>query len=145
MTLKRLDNGEIYFGEPKWTPWDTIDCLVQIEETDEIVPFNATSFDPEDYGRELFEMISTTYATQIAPCSDEEKSSAVAAQVLSRRNADLAASDWIANKDVELENQTDWLRYRQALRDITLQEGYPFDVVYPTQPPLTHSNYSIDD
>ena len=45
MTLKRLESGEIYFGEPKWTAYDTIKCLVQLEETEEIVEFNATPYD----------------------------------------------------------------------------------------------------
>lgn len=28
----------------------------------------------------------------------------------------------------------DWSKYRQALRDITKQEGFPFDVEFPTSP-----------
>lgn len=28
----------------------------------------------------------------------------------------------------------DWAKYRQALRDITKQEGFPFNVVWPEEP-----------
>lgn len=29
---------------------------------------------------------------------------------------------------------SDWAKYRQELRDITKQEGFPYDVVFPTKP-----------
>lgn len=28
----------------------------------------------------------------------------------------------------------EWAQYRQSLRDITKQEGFPFDIVFPTPP-----------
>ena len=129
MTLKRLENGEIYFGEPKWTPQDTIECLVQLEESGEIIDFHATPVDDVDYGRELFEMLSTKYASQVAPCSEQEKYDWAASNVKVRRSSELRESDWIANGDVQLENQLEWLQYRQDLRDISSQEGYPYEVV----------------
>lgn len=44
----------------------------------------------------------------------------------------LAASDWMASPD---RTMTDAERdYRQALRDITEQDGYPNNVVWPTKP-----------
>lgn len=30
--------------------------------------------------------------------------------------------------------QDEWVSYRQELRDITLQDGFPFDVVWPVKP-----------
>ena len=51
-----------------------------------------------------------------------------------RRKRDnlLAETDWWANSDVTM---TDEQRaYRQALRDITLQEGFPTNIVWPTKP-----------
>lgn len=143
MTLKRLNNGEIYFGEAKYTPQDTISCLVQIEETGEIVPFNATPDDPEDYGRELYEMLSTTYVNQVALCSQEEKDEDAAAWVKHERNLKLAETDWITSSDVQLENQAEWLVYRQALRDISDQPGYPHEVVWPEEPETTKNIYSV--
>ena len=41
-------------------------------------------------------------------------------------------SDWRAVSDRELEPE--WKEYRQALRDITKQEGFPHDVKWPVDP-----------
>ena len=48
----------------------------------------------------------------------------------------LRQSDWTQLADVPLsaEKKAEWNTYRQALRDITAQEGYPFNVVWPTEP-----------
>lgn len=52
--------------------------------------------------------------------------------VRNKRNTLLAETDWWANSDVTM---TDEQRaYRQALRDITLQEGFPQNVTWPTKP-----------
>ena len=139
MSLKRLKNGEIQFAEAKWNSQDTIDCVVEIEETGELVPFTATPYDPEAYGRELFKMLSTKYAAQVVACSDQERYDDAASDVKYRRAVELNNSDWIANSDVELENHLEWLQYRQDLRDITSQPGYPFDVQFPERPAFTAS------
>jgi alkanesulfonate monooxygenase SsuD/methylene tetrahydromethanopterin reductase-like flavin-dependent oxidoreductase (luciferase family) len=34
----------------------------------------------------------------------------------------------------------DWAKYRQALRDLPEQEGFPFDVVFPTPPATEESS-----
>jgi hypothetical protein len=56
--------------------------------------------------------------------------------ILQQRNNLLINSDWtqIPNGPLTLERQEQWSVYRQQLRDITLQSGYPFNVVWPTQP-----------
>lgn len=46
----------------------------------------------------------------------------------------LAQSDWTQLPDVPLATKEDWAIYRQALRDITEQPGYPLDVVWPESP-----------
>jgi hypothetical protein len=58
--------------------------------------------------------------------------------VKSKRQKLLEASDWTDTLSAKnrlgdnLYNQ--WQTYRQALRDITTQPGYPTNVVWPTQP-----------
>lgn len=49
------------------------------------------------------------------------------------RNTLLAASDWTQLPDAPVD-QTAWSAYRQALRDITDQEGFPANVVWPVPP-----------
>jgi hypothetical protein len=56
--------------------------------------------------------------------------------VINKRNKLLYASDWtqIPNNPLITEQQAAWATYRQELRDITLQSGYPFNVIWPTPP-----------
>jgi hypothetical protein len=58
------------------------------------------------------------------------------AAVISKRNNLLYASDWtqLSNGPLTPEVQQEWANYRQQLRDITAQSGYPFNVVWPTPP-----------
>lgn len=53
-------------------------------------------------------------------------------KVRSRRNRLISETDWMALSDNIM--STDWVFYRQALRDITNQEGFPFNVQWPTKP-----------
>lgn len=56
--------------------------------------------------------------------------------VLNTRNTLLYSSDWtqIPNGPLTDKQQTSWAAYRQDLRDITTQSGYPFNVIWPTPP-----------
>lgn len=54
--------------------------------------------------------------------------------VLRKRNELLVKSDWTQMPDVPLANKSEWAVYRQSLRDITLQEGYPLNVTWPSEP-----------
>ena len=50
------------------------------------------------------------------------------------RNNELQASDWTQLPDVDLANKWDWAVYRQALRDITIQEDFPWTITWPDEP-----------
>lgn len=54
--------------------------------------------------------------------------------VLARTDRDnlLRQTDWMALSDVAM--SPEMTAYRQALRDITNQEGFPFDITWPTKP-----------
>jgi hypothetical protein len=54
------------------------------------------------------------------------------------RNEALARSDWTQLPDVPLtlEQKTAWATYRQALRDITAQPGFPDNINWPMKPGL---------
>jgi hypothetical protein len=56
-----------------------------------------------------------------------------AAQIRSQRNQLLTASDWTQVLDAPID-RTAWAAYRQALRDITSQEGFPASVQWPNDP-----------
>lgn len=55
-------------------------------------------------------------------------------QIRKQRDALLVASDWTQIPDVPLATKEKWAVYRQQLRDITMQNGFPTDVVFPTPP-----------
>ena len=116
-----------------------LNATVILDETSEVIPFHATPYDDVEEGRELFELISVEHRGAIAPCSLEERHDSAAGDALSRRDEELRASDWISNGDVQLENQLEWLQYRQDLRDITSQAGYPHQIDWPTRPERTKS------
>lgn len=57
----------------------------------------------------------------------------VASAVRIERNKLLTSSDWTQVADAPVD-QAAWATYRQELRDIPLQEGFPENVVWPTKP-----------
>jgi len=57
-----------------------------------------------------------------------------AAQIREERNAKLAATDWTQASDVPQAVKDSYAPYRQALRDVPTQSGFPNQVVWPTQP-----------
>jgi hypothetical protein len=50
------------------------------------------------------------------------------------RNMRLQASDWTQLPDVPEATSIKWAPYRQALRDITSQEEFPSNIVWPSVP-----------
>ena len=59
-----------------------------------------------------------------------------AEQVRAERDQKLKQSDWMTIRQAETGEAIpqEWLDYRQALRDITTQDGFPENVVWPTEP-----------
>lgn len=53
-----------------------------------------------------------------------------------RRKELLANADWTQSPDSPLTDakKAEWATYRQALRDITDQSGYPMDINWPEEP-----------
>ena len=56
-----------------------------------------------------------------------------AANVRGYRDSLLAECDWTQVVDAPVDQAT-WAAYRQALRDISAQESFPWSVEWPTQP-----------
>jgi hypothetical protein len=55
------------------------------------------------------------------------------AEARAPRNQLLTASDWTQVADAPVDKAA-WATYRQALRDITTQEGFPTTIVWPDKP-----------
>ena len=76
----------------------------------------------------------TKYA--LADMSDEAKAALDARQaesVRDDRNKRLADCDWTQLVDAPCDKSV-WATYRQALRDITGQSGFPWEVTWPEKP-----------
>jgi len=58
----------------------------------------------------------------------------LAASARAQRDMLLAQTDWTQAADVPQTTKDKWAPYRQALRDVPQQEGFPDNIVWPTQP-----------
>lgn len=72
----------------------------------------------------------------VADMEQEAKDALDAQQAASQRayrNTLLSDSDWTQVLDAPVD-QTAWAAYRQALRDVTAQAGFPWDIEWPVKP-----------
>jgi hypothetical protein len=67
------------------------------------------------------------------PAEVAAKASAAVAIVRTERNHRLAECDWTQVADAPVD-KTAWASYRQALRDVTNQAGFPHSVQWPNTP-----------
>lgn len=70
------------------------------------------------------------YIIEQAPLKDAERN------VRSNRDSLLQETDWIVVKSYERNENisAEWTTYRQALRDISTQAGFPYSIVWPDKP-----------
>lgn len=66
----------------------------------------------------------------------EQRAASLDASIRSERDRLLSETDWIVIKAYERNENIpmEWEVYRQALRDITAQAGFPYEVTWPTKP-----------
>lgn len=98
-----------------WKPHSKLEKLVHINElyieNDEVYDVKVINKTEEDLAQEL----------EIA-----------ASQVRAERTRLLMTTDWSQGKDIPDEISSKYTSYRQLLRDITLQSGFPHNVTYPS-------------
>jgi hypothetical protein len=74
------------------------------------------------------------WAVRELPADEQQKiRDAKAESVRKQRNALLTQSDWTLLPDAPV-NAAAWASYRQALRDVPAQLGFPFEVTWPAAP-----------
>ena len=71
--------------------------------------------------------------TPATPEQITERTNAKAADVRADRNKRLADCDWTQLPDSPADHET-WANYRKALRDVTTQAGFPWNVQWPEEP-----------
>lgn len=94
-----------------------------------VCPENATEKSPEPNGDENLTAIWNGTAWLYLPNVEIEKTQAVRA----KRDALLSGSDYSQLPDADVDPE-EWAKYRQALRDLTKQKGFPFAVEWPIKP-----------
>ncbi len=67
------------------------------------------------------------------PAQITAETSQVTANVRNERNRRLTASDWTQVEDAPVDKAA-WAAYRQGLRDVPSQAGFPWDVTWPVEP-----------
>ncbi|QJB58389.1 hypothetical protein HFN16_07025 [Pseudodesulfovibrio sp. zrk46] len=73
-----------------------------------------------------------------ATLDESARDSAKAAEVRDERDRRLSLCDWTQLKDNNLDDTAVvlWQSYRQALRDVPQQVGFPIEVEWPVQPEM---------
>jgi len=85
---------------------------------------NGTAIEIKDHG--------IAWAT-VAAKRDELIAAQPMKELRAERNRKLAETDWTQTADAPVD-QVAWQDYRQALRDIPQQAGFPTDITWPTKP-----------
>ena len=110
-----------------------MDILIQDGKAHELFPNSAPELHPslviiKDYASDVeegWDWDGTTFTAPVEPDPTAE-------EVRAERDKLLAETDWAVLPDVTAPDG--YLEYRQALRDITSQDGFPADVVWPVKP-----------
>jgi len=72
--------------------------------------------------------------TQASAEEVAQRNASQASNVRKQRDAKLTKCDWTQAVDCPLTNKADWATYRQALRDLTKETGFPWTMTWPTDP-----------
>lgn len=75
----------------------------------------------------------TWAVTQATTSEISARTAQCAIAVRAERDARLAACDWTQMADAPVDSLS-WANYRQALRDVTAQTGFPWEVSWPVTP-----------
>jgi hypothetical protein len=105
------------------------------------VIFEGPQAQPERYQfafRDGVEQVEGNWYTKysVADMNQEAKNALDTTQaedMRKQRNIKLAESDWTQMADAPV-SKAAWVAYRQALRNITAQAGFPWAIDWPTQP-----------
>ena len=113
----------------------TTNNLVLVKTWEEFDPANFNSVDIPFYIRDgLVYSYELVEKTEIEKAEYQVKLSNIKSiELRDKRNQLLKDSDWTQVADAPVD-KTAWATYRQALRDITYQEGFPFNVIFPNPP-----------
>ena len=124
-------------------PLPSGETLIRLYEDEQEVTHEAVSnMDTARHGWQYttYEMVTALPAGGVSAAPDAWASlvrqhdyDVAAAVVRAQRDELIAAIDWTVLGDTKADKE-DWKAYRQALRDVPEQEGFPYDVIWPEPP-----------
>lgn len=117
------------YRNAKYNVFGTIDCEIE-HPVHGWIPFTADPNDVEPLGAEVFDAAKGSASAYVEPPVDL---TVLATHARTHRDTLLAQSDWTQVADAPVD-QAAWATYRQALRDVPAQAGFPTDVVWPIEP-----------
>jgi len=124
--------------EPKWANAEhtQIDLIVKFETLEGETAFTADPNDSEAHGRDIFMRaragefgLVEDYVPPPPPTYEVQS-----ALVRDQRDNLLSKTDWTQAADIPQATKDKWAPYRQALRDVPQQSGFPYDIVWPIKP-----------
>jgi hypothetical protein len=118
-----------YAKNPKWVNRSKtfIDLIVRFEEINEDLPFTANPQDVVEHGRDIFARAVAGEFGAIAEFDPVEPTiEDVSQAVRAERDKKLSETDWTQGADVPQSTKDKWAEYRQALRDMPQQVGFPW-------------------
>lgn len=94
---------------------------------------NLVTVEPYILGNKVYTCLKVAKTEAELKNEARNKEIAKEIEVRNQRNVLLTGSDWTQVADAPVDKAT-WATYRQELRDITSQEGFPFNVIFPNPP-----------
>lgn len=80
------------------------------------------------------EQVFTVQVQSLTPEDRQEQRRAKSAEVRRQRDRLISETDWTQLEDYPKNNKAAWKLYRQQLRDVPQQAGFPDAVLWPTSP-----------
>ncbi len=146
---KLINDTQIETAPKNKGAWVNYDKNTELLETDGYLPVivieETTAERPIVKYREVNGQIEQYAEIAPIPAVPELTEEQQKMQVRAQRNSLLTLCDWTQLPDAPLtaEQKQEWAEYRQALRDVPEQAGFPDAVVWPSTPSAEVSNVSV--
>lgn len=143
MYAKMINEGQIERAPKNKGAWVNYDRNTELLSADGYLPVvvieEPTAEKPIVKYREVNGQIEQYAEAAPVPAVPEPTSEQQEMQIRAQRNLLLTQCDWTQLPDAPLttEQKQEWAEYRQALRDVPEQAGFPENVAWPLVPEAT--------
>ena len=148
MYAKLINENQIETAPKNKGSWVNFNKNTELLEADGYLPVivieEPTAEKPIVKYREVNKRIEQYAEAAPVPSVPEPTEEQQEMQIRAQRNSLLTLCDWTQLPDAPLtaEQKQEWAEYRQALRDVPEQTGFPDAVIWPSTPETEASNAS---